>query len=145
VFDAQGGLKLSLKGYHAWQTKDMKTWVHHGPVSTSRGKWLTTAERVGDQTYFYYDFPNDQDPHLIIDSDLTDGEVGKEMGLSFKAPSDGSDCVVIRSLDGKFHLIAEDWSCIDASTRSWDSPLASHAVSADGISGWEIDTVTLSF
>jgi len=138
VYDAPGGKKPSQGGYHAWQSKDMKTWIHHGPVSTEKGKWLTTAERVGDDTYFYYDFPNDQDPHLIIDSDLSDGEVGKEKGLSFKDPSDGSDCAVIRSLDGKFHLISEDWSCIDASVRSWDSPLASHAVSADGISAWTL-------
>jgi len=138
VFDAPGAKNPSLGGYHAWQSKDMKTWVHHGPISTLKGKWLTTAERVGNQTYFYYDFPNDQDPHLIIDDDLTDGKVGKEMGMAFEDPSDGSDCAVIRSRDGKFHLISENWSCINASERSWDSPLANHAISDDGIQNFKL-------
>jgi len=133
VYDAPGANNKSLGGYHAWQSKDMENWVHHGPVSTKKGRWLTTAERVGDETYFYYDFPNDQDPHLIIDSDLTDGKVGKEMGMAFEDPSDGSDCAVIRSRDGKFHLISENWSVIDASVRSWDSPLATRATSEDGM------------
>ena len=138
VFDAPGAANPTLGGYHAWQSRDLVNWVHHGPISTEKGKWLTTAERVGDQTYFYYDFPNDQDPYLIIDNDLTDGKVGKEMGMAFDDPTHGSDCAVIRSLDGKFHLISENWSCLDASSRSWDSPLASHAVSPDGIGDFKI-------
>lgn len=32
------------------------------------------------------------------------------------------------------HCIIEDWSPISANKRSWDSPLAGHAVSPDGIS-----------
>lgn len=32
-FDAPGGLKKSLGGYHAWQSRDMVRWVHHGPVT----------------------------------------------------------------------------------------------------------------
>ena len=99
---------------------------------------MTTAEQVGDKTYLYYDFPNDQDPHLIIDTDLTDGKMGKKMGIAFKDPSDGSDCAIIRDLEGNFHLILENWSPLNASKRSWDSPLASHAVSKDGISGFQL-------
>ena len=137
-FNAPGGLKKGLGGYHAWQSKDMVNWVHHGPVSDAKARWMTTAERVGDKTYLYYDFPNDQDPHLIIDSDLTDGKLGKKMGMAFKDPSHGSDCAIIRSLDGKFHLILENWDPIEASTRSWDSPLASHAVSEDGIKEFKL-------
>lgn len=137
-FDAPGGLKKSLGGYHAWQSRDMVNWVHHGPVSNTESRWMTTAEQVGDKTYLYYDFPNDQDPHLIIDEDLTDGEMGEKMGMAFKDPSHGSDSAIIRSLDGKFHLIVENWDPIKASSRSWDSPLATHAVSDNGIDGFKI-------
>lgn len=133
-FNAPGGLEEGLGGYHAWQSHDMVNWVHHGPVSDTEGKWMTTAEQVGDKTYLYYDFPNDQDPHLIIDEDLTDGKIGKKMGIAFKDPSDGSDAAIIRDLEGDFHLILENWSPLNASKRAWDSPLASHAISKDGIS-----------
>lgn len=131
-YDAPGGLKPSLGGYHAWQSKDMINWVHHGPVTEEPSKWVTTAEYVDGKTYIYYDFPNDQDPHLFIDEDLTDGIPGKNMGLAFEDPSDGSDCTFIRDLDGKFHVIYEDWSPINARKHSWDSPLAGHAISPDG-------------
>lgn len=135
-FQAPGGLKQSSGGYHAWQSRDMVNWVHHGQV-TKRG-CVTSAESVDGKVYIYYDFPNDQDPHLVIDSDLTDGMVGEEMGMAFKDPSDGSDCAIFRDLDGKFHLILEDWSPIDASTHAWDSPLAMHAVSDDGMKDFKI-------
>lgn len=137
-FDAQGGLKKSLGGYHAWQSRDMKNWIHHGAVSEKFSKWMTTAEYKDGKFYLYYDFPNDQNPHLYIDEDLTDGLPGENMGMVFKDPSHGSDCVVIRDLDGKFHVIAEDWSPINASKRSWDSPLAVHSVSSDGIEPFKI-------
>ena len=104
-FDAPGGLKPSLGGYHAWQSKDMVNWVHHGPVSESFSKWVTTAEYVDGKLYLYYDFPNDQDPHLYIDGDLTDGVPGENMGMAFDDPTHGSDCAVIRDLNGNFHLI----------------------------------------
>lgn len=80
----------------------------------------------------------DKDPHLIIDADLTDGMPGKDMGMAFDDPSHGSDCAIIRDLDGKFHLISEDWSPIDASKHAWDSPLASHAVSSDGLGNFKL-------
>lgn len=137
-FDAPGGLKPGKGGYHAWQSSDMKNWVHHGAVSESFSRWMTTAEYVDGKFYLYYDFPNDQDPHLYIDEDLTDGIPGKNMGLAFKDPSDGSDCAVIRDLEGNFHIIGEDWSPIDASTHAWDSPLAVHAVSDDGFNDFKI-------
>ncbi|MGJ8695572.1 MAG: hypothetical protein ACSHYF_04595 [Verrucomicrobiaceae bacterium] len=135
-FKAPGGLKKSKGGYHAWQSRDMVNWVHHGQV-TKRG-CVTSAEFVDGKAYIYYDFPNDQDPHLVIDHDLTDGLAGEEMGMAFKDPSDGSDSAIIRGLDGKFHLILEDWSPINASTHAWDSPLAMHAVSEDGMKDFKI-------
>ena len=137
-FNAPGGLEKGLGGYHAWQSRDMNTWVHHGPVTPGFAKWTTTAEQVGGTTYIYYDFPNDQDPHLIIDEDLTDGKPGKNMGMALNDPSHGSDCAVIRDLEGKFHIIFEDWSPINARTHSWDSPLAGHAVSPNGIDKFKI-------
>ncbi|WP_217447555.1 hypothetical protein [Maribellus comscasis] len=137
-FDAPGGQKSGLGGYHAWQSKDMVNWVHHGPVSESFAKWVTTAEYANGKLYLYYDFPNDQDPHVYIDENLNDGVPGKNMGIAFKDPSHGSDCAVIRDLEGNFHLIAEDWSPVNASTHAWDSPLAVHAVSTNGIDGFKI-------
>ena len=137
-YDAPGAKQKPLGGYHAWQSKDMINWVHHGPVSDKPARWMTTAEYVNGKAYLYYDFPNDQDPHLIIDDNLKDGKMGEKMGMAFKDPSHGSDCAIIRSLDGKFHLILENWDPINASKRSWDSPLASHAVSDDGIKEFKL-------
>lgn len=137
-FDAPGGLQPGKGGYHAWQSRDMVNWVHHGAISENFSRWMTTAEYVDGKFYFYYDFPNDQDPHLYIDEDLKDGVPGKNMGMAFNDPSHGSDCAIIRDIEGNFHLILEDWSPIDASTHAWDSPLAMHAVSADGFNDFKI-------
>ncbi len=137
-FDAPGGLKRGKGGYHAWQSRDMVHWVHHGPVTEGFSRWVTTAEYVNGKAYIYYDYPNDQDPHLYIDSDLTDGKPGENKGIAFEDPSHGSDCGIIRDLEGRFHVIYEDWSPINASKRSWDSPLAGHAVSEDGIGNFRI-------
>jgi hypothetical protein len=123
-------------GYHAWHSRDMINWVHYGP--TAAAPTVTTAEYVDGKTFFYYDRPNDRDPHLIIDSDLRDGLPGEDKGLAFDAPWDGSDVGVIRDREGKFHMISENWQPINASKRSWDSPLASHMVSEDGIKDFQI-------
>ena len=137
-YDAPGGLQKDAGGYHAWQSRDMVNWVHHGSVTPSFASMVTSAEYVSGNVYIYYDFPNDQDPHLYIDDDLMDGLPGKNMGMAFKDPSDGSDTAFIRDLDGNFHVIYEDWSPINASKHAWDSPLAGHAVSKDGIKNFEI-------
>ena len=136
-FNAPGGLKRGKGGYHAWQSRDMKNWVHHGPVTEGFSKWVTSAEWVDGKALIYYDFPNDQDPHVYVDDDLFDGEPGKNMGIAVKDPSHGSDAGFIRDLDANMHVIIEDWSPIDASKRSWDSPLAGHAVSPNGIDGFK--------
>jgi hypothetical protein len=137
-FKAPGGLKQGSGGYHAFQSKDMKNWVHHGPVTEGFSRWVTTAEFADGKLYIYYDYPNDQDPHVYVDENMTDGVPGKNMGMAFADPSHGSDCTFIRDLEGKFHVIYEDWSPINASKHSWDSPLAGHAVSTDGIKDFEI-------
>ncbi len=136
-YDAPGGLKPRLGGYHAWQSRDMKTWVHHGPVTEKFSAWVTSAEMVDGKVHIYYDFPNDQDPHVYVDADLTDGLPGENKGIAVKDPSHGSDAGFIRGLDGKVHCIIEDWSPISANKRSWDSPLAGHFASADGVGGFE--------
>ncbi|MDB4638242.1 hypothetical protein OAF24_05020, partial [bacterium] len=98
----------------------------------------TSAEYVNGKTYIYYDYPNDQDPHVYVDEDLTDGLLGENKGMAFKDPSHGSDAGFIRDLDGNIHVIYEDWSPINAGKRSWDSPLAGHAVSKDGLGNYKI-------
>lgn len=138
LFIAPGGVNPKRGGYYGWQSRDMVNWVFHGPMSPPQAGNATTAELVDGKVYIYYDYPNDQDPHLVIDADLTDGEPGEDMGMAFLDPSHGSDCAVIRDLDGNFHMILEDWSPIDASTHAWDSPLAMHAVSKDGKGDFKI-------
>ena len=49
-FNAPGGLERGLGGYHAWQSRDMQNWVHHGPVTPGFARWTTTAEQVGGTT-----------------------------------------------------------------------------------------------
>jgi len=46
-------------------------------------------------------------------------------------------CVLFRdNADDRFHIISEDWSPVNASTHSFDSPLANHVSSPDGITGF---------
>lgn len=137
-FDAPGGLKPSKGGYHAWQSKDMVNWVHFGPVTEKFSRWVTSAEYADGKVYIFYDYPNDQDPHVYVDVDLTDGEPGENLGMAFKDPSHGSDAAFIRDINGNFHVIYEDWTPINARKHSWDSPLAGHAVSKTGISDYKI-------
>ena len=124
-------------GYHAWHSIDMKTWTHYGPVTTRVNRWVTSAEHMDGRFYIYFDKPNDEDPHLIIDDNIRDGKQGKEIGMVLKDPSHGSDMAILRDTDGIFHLIYEDWSPVNPRTHSWDSPLAGHADSPDGITGFE--------
>lgn len=58
-------------------------------------------------------------------------------GMVLADPSHGSDAGVIRTQDGVFHLIYEDWRPLNARKHSWDSPLAGHAGSRDGIVGFK--------
>ena len=137
-YNAPGGLKPGKGGYHAWQSRDMKNWVHHGPVTEGFSRWVTSAEMIDGKALIYYDFPNDQDPHVYVDADLTDGEPGENMGKAVDDPSHGSDAGFIRDLDGNVHVIFENWDPINASKRSWDSPLAGRATSPNGIDGFVI-------
>ena len=127
----------SERGYHAWHSTDLKKWTYHGQVCKSN--WVTTAEYADGEFYIYYDQPNDQDPHLIIDDDLKDGMLGREMGKVLADPSDGSDMGVFRDEDGTFHMIYENWSAVPPAARAFDSPLAGHTSSPDGIHGFAPD------
>lgn len=136
-------------GYHAWHSTDMTNWVHKGPVTLpGSGRWVTSAEYMvsaeyPDGAYYIYsDYTNDHTPHLFIDEDLDDGVPGTLMGAALprSVQAHGSDCSIIRNdEDGFFHLIYEDWSPINASSHSWDSPLAGHTSSADGFTGFVED------
>ncbi|MCA9041355.1 MAG: hypothetical protein KDA65_13465 [Planctomycetaceae bacterium] len=119
--------------YGAWHSTDMQNWTHYPDVIGE--DWVTSAEYVDGKFYIYYDEPNDEDPHLIIDDDLTTPE-HEDLGEVFADPSHGSDSGVIRDDDGTFHIFYEDWSPLNARTHSWDSPLAGHTESPDGIHGF---------
>ena len=125
-------------GYHAWYSTDMVNWTERGPVTPpGDGRWVTSAEFLNGQAYIYADAPNDQTPHLFIDSNLDDGIPGASRGDVFEKGACGSDASIFRDdADGLFHLIYEDWSPINARQNSWDSPLAGHTTSADGINGF---------
>lgn len=129
--------EFSNTGYHAWSSKDMMNWIHHGAITSVQNRWVTTAEYFDGNFYIYFDKPNDEETFLIIDQNLSDGIPGKEMGRIFDNPSHGSDIGIFRDEDGTFHLIYEDWSPINPRLHSWDSPLAGHAESHDGINGFE--------
>ncbi|WP_144993377.1 hypothetical protein [Polystyrenella longa] len=119
--------------YGAWHSTDMQNWTHYPDVIGR--DWVTTAEYANGTFYIYYDAPNDEDPHLILDNDLTTPE-HQDLGKVFADPSHGSDSGIIRDEDGSFHLFYEDWSPLNARTHSWDSPLAGHTESLDGIHGF---------
>ena len=128
--------RYSKNGYHAWFSSNMIEWEHKGIVTSLANKWVTSAEYYDGRFYIYYDKPNDEDPHLIIDEDLADNKQGKDMGRVFHDPSHGSDIAVFRDEDGLFHIIYEDWSPINPRENHWDSPLAGHTSSKDGITNF---------
>lgn len=126
--------------YHAFQSSDMINWIDRGPVTGgghTTGRWVTSAEYKDGQFYIYYDATNDEKPTLVIDDDLTDGMIGTVIGTAYDDPTNGSDCSVFRdNSDNLFHIIYEDWTPINARNHSWDSPLAGHVSSPDGINGF---------
>ncbi|MDP0491955.1 MAG: Ig-like domain-containing protein [Verrucomicrobiota bacterium JB023] len=124
--------------YAAWHSEDMENWTYRGPVTpATTGRWVTTAEYVDGNFYIYSDYFNDHTPRLFVDDDLDDGVPGIDYGFVFIKEASGSDNSLIRNdEDGLWHMIYEDWSPINARTHSWDSPLAGHTSSPDGINGF---------
>lgn len=126
-------------GYHAWHSTDMVNWTQYGQVTAPEHNWVTSAEYKEGVFYIYVDYPNDHTPHLYVDTDLKDGLVGDFVGMVFDNPISGSDNAVIRDdLDGLFHMVCEDYSCLHANSHAFDSPLATHTSSLDGITGYGV-------
>jgi hypothetical protein len=134
-------LALSGSVYHAWHSTNMVNWTHKGPVvAGAMGRWVTSAEYKDGYFYIYSDYANDHTSHVFKDSDLGDGVAGTYVGPVLNRSGSGSDLAVFRdNADGLFHLIYEDWSPINAGQNSWDSPLAGHTSSPDGINGFFAD------
>ena len=120
--------------YHVWSSPDMVNWTDHGPVTGQ--DWVTSAEYHDGTFYIYYDEPNDENPHLMTFTDLTDASTRVDHGEVLDNESHGSDMAAFRDLDGSFHIIYEDWSAINARQHSWDSQYAGHTSSPDGINGF---------
>jgi hypothetical protein len=134
-------LALSGSVYHAWHSTNMVNWTHKGPVTSGpQGRWVTSAEYKDGFFYIYSDYANDHTAHVFRDNDLGDGVPGTYLGPVLTRDGSGSDLAAFRdNSDGLFHLIYEDWSPINARQASWDSPLAGHTSSPDGINGFFAD------
>ncbi|MEO1308239.1 MAG: Ig-like domain-containing protein, partial [Pseudomonadota bacterium] len=132
------GRYLSAQSYHAWFSSDMENWFYRGQVvPDGDGRWVTSADIIDGVTYIYSDVPNDQNPHVFIDDNLDDGIPGIAGGAVLVKDPCGSDSSFFRNdSDGLMHVIYEEWSPINARQNSWDSPLAGHASSADGVNGF---------
>ena len=131
-------LAVSGGAYHAWHSSDMVNWTARGPVTSGpEGRWVTSCEYKDGFFYIYSDFANDHTSHVFRDDDLGDGVPGEYLGPVLEREGSGSDLAAFRDdADGLFHLIYEDWSPLEARTHAWDSPLAGHTSSADGINGF---------
>jgi hypothetical protein len=127
--------------YQAWHSTDMVNWTLKGPVvSGAMGRWVTSAEYKDGLFYIYSDHFNDHTSQVFIDDDLGDGVPAIHQGAALTRNGSGSDLAVFRdNADGLFHLIYEDWSPIRARDHAWDSPLAGHTSSPDGINGFFAD------
>ena len=63
-------------------------------------------------------------------------------GTTFSLAGGSDNCVFRDPDDGQFHIIHENWSHQNASRFSFDSNIASHAISPDGINGFVFDEAT---
>lgn len=112
---------------------DMKNWTKVAP--RLRGM-TTSAEYANGKFYIYYDKPNDRDWWVYVDDDLTDEKPGTDT-LVLKKPYLGSDAAAFRDEDGTFHCIYENYE--PGEIRAYDSALAGHSSSSDGIHGFKPD------
>ena len=60
-------------------------------------------------------------------------------GTTFSLAGGSDNCVFRDPSDGQFHIIHENWSRQNAEQFSFDSNIASHAISPDGITGFVFD------
>ncbi|MEO0453450.1 MAG: hypothetical protein AAFY98_04860 [Verrucomicrobiota bacterium] len=126
-----------IGGKNVHHSTDMKNWELVLSFPKEYSKWTTTAEYKDGTFYFFSDKPNDEDSQLFIGEKSEGGLSGEVAGLVFVAPSYGSDNSLLRDdTDGRFHVIYEEHSPLNAGKHSWDSPLAGHASSPDLVSGF---------
>ena len=129
--------------YQAWHSTDMVNWSER---KDNVGLQINSAEYDSGEFFFHYG--NDNDPRLLVDSNLNnsyaDSSDRTNHGVLFD--NRGSDVAAFRDLDGSHHIIYEDWSAFDGTNGwpdsgpgggfRWDSPLAGHASSSDGVNGY---------
>jgi len=152
--------------YGLLHSTDLVNWEHKGTIGGGY-RWVTTAEYHDGKLYIYHDDENDHDATLVTidyvagsgeffdaDGNMTgqgDRIAVTHHGLVLAKPevtidgatyrlSGGSDNAIFRDpADGLFHLIHENWSYQNAERFSWDSNVASHSISPDGINGFVFD------
>lgn len=123
--------------YHAWHSTDMVNWTKLDQFADNNDKWATSAEYKDGTFYLLVDTPNDHTPTMYTDTDLNDGQPGTNHGVVAQYETNGGDSALFRdNADGLFHIFTEDHTPIQAAAHKWDSPLALHVTSEDGITGF---------
>ena len=123
--------------YHAWHSTNMSTWTRLDQFSGDGFQWATSAEYKDGTFYLLVDTPNDHTPTMFTDTDLNDGQPGINHGIVISYASPGGDSALfLDNADDLFHVFSENHSPLLAPNHSWDSPLANHVTSADGINGF---------
>jgi len=124
-------------------------WIVHPKVmhSTDMVQWkeiagmvrpcTTDAEYHDGKFYLYYDKPNDRDAWVYITDDLSVKNAGQDH-LVLQKPYLGGDAAIFRNEDGLWHMIYENYEPGEHG-GTWDTALAGHSVSPDGIHGFEPD------
>ncbi|MEP4078012.1 Ig-like domain-containing protein [Haloferula sp.] len=126
--------------YHAWHSTDMSTWTKQDQFTNDGVGRGTSAEYKDGTFYLLVDTPNDHTPSMYTDTDLNNGQPGIDHGIVIPYGHSGGDSALfLDNADDLFHIISEDHSPILAKDHSWDSPLAQHVTSVDGINGFVPD------
>ncbi|MFP4053721.1 MAG: hypothetical protein ACLFV7_07655, partial [Phycisphaerae bacterium] len=133
--------------YQAWHSTDMENWSER---KDSVGLQINSAEYDNGQFFFHYG--SDKDPSVLVDSNLNNSYSNSSDRTDHGKRFDnrGSDVAAFRDLDGTHHIIYEDWSpfsdpdyphwdALSANAARWDSPLAGHVSSPDGVYGYAKD------
>ena len=137
--------------YHTWHSTDMENWTRLDQFSGDGFDRATSAEYKDGTFYLLVDTPNDHTPSMFTDTreSLSDGQPGTNHGIvipyanaaqgnfDLTLSSPGGDSALFRdNADDLFHVFSENHAPIDAPNHSFDSPLANHVTSADGINGF---------
>lgn len=123
--------------YHTWHSTDMANWTRLDQFTNDGVGRATSAEYKDGTFYLLVDTPNDHTPSMYTDTDLNNGQPGINHGIVIPFGNSGGDSALfLDNADDLFHVISEDHSPILARNHSWDSPLAQHVTSTDGINGF---------